>query len=210
MKKLLLALFMLFALVVPKISYADYNDSVRKYAIKYGISMQEARKRLDKEINDALKFYATETTKERTAIKGVNPSVYVPYDIISYINSAQDSFINKKNQKVYVFLNSPDAFFENMGKELFGTSFYNINEALFSLHIEKKEYLAQYNSNQIILGYILYDNKTDEPLVFSFFFKYKKAKDGGYYVMCEEVLVEFADGSKLRNEEALKNFKPKY
>ena len=77
MKKLLLALFMLFALVVPRISYADYNDSVRKYAIKYGISMQEARKRLDKEINDALKFYATETTKERTAIKGVNPSVYI-------------------------------------------------------------------------------------------------------------------------------------
>ena len=83
MKKHLLLLLVLFCIVAPRTSSADYNDSVRAYARKYGISMKEARKRLDKEINDALKTYATETKKERTAIKGPNPSVYVPYDIIT-------------------------------------------------------------------------------------------------------------------------------
>ena len=46
MKKFLFVLFVLFYIIVPKITYADYNDSVREYARKYGISMQEARKKI--------------------------------------------------------------------------------------------------------------------------------------------------------------------
>ena len=96
--------------------------------ISYSVTYAEAEKQLNKEINDALKFYATENKKEKTAIKGPNPSVYVPYDIISYINSAQNSFINENNEKVYVFSNNADTFFQNMGKELFGVSFQKIVE----------------------------------------------------------------------------------
>lgn len=208
MKKFLFVLFVLFYIIVPKITYADYNDSVREYARKYGISMQEARKRLDKEINDALKFYATETKKEKTAIKGENPSVYVPYDVIAYINSAQDSFINKNNQKIYVFQGNPNTFYENMGKEIFGTSFYNINEILFNFNIIKKEYTAFYNSQNIFLGYTVYTN--EDRLIFLFIFEYKKASDGGYYVMCKEAQLQTSDGAILKNEEAMKHFKLRY
>ena len=206
MKKLLLVLSVLFYLILPKASYADYNDSVKAYAKKYGISMQEARKRLDKEINDALKFYATENKKEKTAIKGPNPSVYVPYDIISYINSAQNSFINENNEKVYVFSNNADTFFQNMGKELFGVSFQKISGVMSNLHITKKEYAAIYDSENILLAYTVYDSNNDS-LLFLFNFEYKKANDGGYYVMCKEALIEFSDGTILRDEEAMKKFK---
>lgn len=206
MKKLLLVLSVLFCLILPKASYADYNDSVKAYAKKYGISMQEARKRLDKEINDALKFYATENKKEKTAIKGPNPSVYVPYDIISYINSAQNSFINENNQKVYVFSNNADTFYQNMGKEIFGVSFQKISGIMYNLHITKKEYAAMYDSENILLAYTVYDSNND-PLFFLFNFEYKKANDGGYYVMCKEALIEFSDGTILRDEEAMKKFK---
>ena len=208
MKKHLLLLLVLFCIVAPRTSYADYNDSVRAYARKYGISMKEARKRLDKEINDALKTYATETKKERTAIKGPNPSVYVPYDIISYINSARNTFINENNQKVYVF-GDVDVFYQNMGKELFGVSFQKISGIMYNLHIDKREYAAIYDSKNIILMYTVYD-VNDDPLVFSFNFNYKKANDGGYYVMCKEVLLEFSDGTILRNEEAMNKFKSEY
>jgi len=43
--------------------------------------------------------------------------------------------------------------------------------------------------------------------LFLFNFEYKKANDGGYYVMCKEALIEFSDGTILRDEEAMKKFK---
>jgi len=46
MKKFLFVLFVLFYIIVPKITYADYNDSVREYARKYGISQKQKKKRL--------------------------------------------------------------------------------------------------------------------------------------------------------------------
>ena len=206
MKKIY-TLILLLMIVLGNISYSGtWQDSVSKRARERGISYAEAEKQLNKEINDALKFYATEYKKEKTAIKGPNPSVYVPYDIISYINSAQNSFINENNEKVYVFSNNADTFFQNMGKELFGVSFQKISGVMSNLHITKKEYAAIYDSESILLAYTVYDSNNDS-LLFLFNFEYKKANDGGYYVMCKEALIEFSDGTILRDEEAMKKFK---
>lgn len=206
MKKIYILLILLM-MILSGVSYSDYNDSIKKRARERGISYEEARKSLDKDIDTVLNNYIKETYEEQTAIKGPNPSVYVPYDIIAYINKAQDSYIEpENNQKIYIFQGDETTFFRNMGKELFGTSFYDIGEYLFSKK-EKDMYMAGYNKNEIGLGYVAYDEKGNLLVGFSFIFKYKKAKDGGYYVMCNEVDTWYADGSTFKNKEAMKPFR---
>ena len=64
MKKIY-TLILLLMIVLGNISYSGtWQDSVSKRARERGISYAEAEKQLNKEINDALKFYATENKKE--------------------------------------------------------------------------------------------------------------------------------------------------
>ena len=206
MKRIYILLILLM-MILSGVSYSDYNDSIKKRARERGISYEEARKSLDKDIDTVLSNYIKETYEERTAIKGPNPSVYVSYDIIAYINKAPNNFFdNDSNQKIYVFQGDKTTFFRNMGKELFGASFYDIGEILF-FKKSKDLYMAAYDSKYITLYYGAFDENSNPIIAFIFKFKYKKAKDGGYYVMCDEAIVEYTDGTILKNEEAMKPFR---